>query len=262
MGYAADHLSDFRKPFLSRVWRYLAHIVIVCLSPRKGGYDAASHTTVSLMLALVYNKPYNFSGYIFGNLVENVRAGKDKWLLYPRFLQLILNDMDLGIAPDEDSELDTMPMLLRVFKDCEVPPKDSEKLQDRELFGHIVDVNYAPPPNDGFEDAVQPPVNEADLVDADVAQEMEDIENVERVDVEESDGGTTPADSKGDVPPQEALDAIQLVNSRRFKRILRRISEGRVHVPKNTGKRPAGSSPSYADLPLRRRQRRGSGIEI
>lgn len=85
MGYPGVPPDQYRKAKLRCVWRYLMHIMIVCLSGRKGGLNGIGHQLGSAMIALVLNKPYNLSGYIFQNMVSNIQ-GCNKYYMFPRFV--------------------------------------------------------------------------------------------------------------------------------------------------------------------------------
>ncbi|HEY5235956.1 MAG TPA: hypothetical protein VIJ14_07250 [Rhabdochlamydiaceae bacterium] len=96
MGYNGDiNAAMMKKTHLPSTWRFLMHIIIVCLSNRKAGFDVLSHATQSAMTALVLNKPFNFSGLIFSYMKNNT-SSRLKFLLYPRFIQLILD----AVAPN------------------------------------------------------------------------------------------------------------------------------------------------------------------
>ncbi|MFS7936533.1 hypothetical protein Hanom_Chr05g00416691 [Helianthus anomalus] len=54
----------------------------------------AGNDLVGLMVSLVLNKPFSISKYIFVNMKENLGrtgAGGNKFWMYPRFLQMIMN---------------------------------------------------------------------------------------------------------------------------------------------------------------------------
>lgn len=295
MGYPGVPTYQYRKANLTRVWRYLMHIMIGCLSSRKAGFDWINHQTASAMMALVYNKPYNFSGYIFRAMVDNVKAGDQRWNMYPRFVQLLLNHSLPGLPVNAIHRFRQTPMNLRTFAACGSYGRGVQAPADVPLFGHIVDVNYLPPPNDGFDDPVveESPINEQAFVDVPVREHVqpvdalldtasdifEKIENYtlnepeqgatqqatqslssSNADDEDDDGGSTPADSEGDVPPPASLENIRRFNLPRFKRIQRRMRQGRVHVPANRGKRTrdadSDTDPDYhLESPLHKRSR-------
>ncbi|MFS7974769.1 hypothetical protein Hanom_Chr10g00872571 [Helianthus anomalus] len=51
---------------------------------------------VGLMVALILNKPFNISQFIFANMKDNLRrtgarTSDNKFWMYPRFIQMIMN---------------------------------------------------------------------------------------------------------------------------------------------------------------------------
>lgn len=69
MDYRRDlYRGQVKKGFLTPSWRFLMHTLIMCLGPRKGGYDYMTRPAQAMMVALILNKPYNFSGFIFQGL--------------------------------------------------------------------------------------------------------------------------------------------------------------------------------------------------
>ncbi|CAI9263666.1 unnamed protein product [Lactuca saligna] len=74
-------------------WRFLAHYFIICISGRKSGFDEISQTATSAIVALSMNWDYNFSKFVFEEMNRNHQGKKkDQFLMYPRFLQMILNE--------------------------------------------------------------------------------------------------------------------------------------------------------------------------
>ena len=74
-------------------YKYLMHVLVHCLGSRKGGYDEIPEILQSAMVALVLNRPYNFSQMLLSHLIENItRKGNEKFLMYPRFLQKIIDE--------------------------------------------------------------------------------------------------------------------------------------------------------------------------
>ena len=65
--------------------------LIHCLSPRKGGFDDLHEELQSDAVALTLNLPYNFSQMIFNYMALNITSSS-KFLLYPRFIQMIIDD--------------------------------------------------------------------------------------------------------------------------------------------------------------------------
>ncbi|KAJ0576591.1 hypothetical protein HanOQP8_Chr05g0183061 [Helianthus annuus] len=86
--------GQINKAWLPLRYKFLLHIFIQCLSNRRSGYDMASNDLVGMMVALVLNKLFSISKYIFANMKENLGrtvVGGSKFWMYPRFLQMTMN---------------------------------------------------------------------------------------------------------------------------------------------------------------------------
>ncbi|KAJ0840036.1 hypothetical protein HanPSC8_Chr14g0613981 [Helianthus annuus] len=80
------------KKFLNPYWRLLAHMFILCMTENRGGTDQLNITQTAAFVALITNEPFNYSKYIFEGMKRNVTGiRKDKFIMYPRFLRMILN---------------------------------------------------------------------------------------------------------------------------------------------------------------------------
>ncbi|KAJ0610258.1 hypothetical protein HanHA300_Chr01g0001841 [Helianthus annuus] len=64
--------TQINKGDLPMRYKFLLHVLIQCLSNRRAGYDMAGNDLVGLMVALVLNKPFSISMYIFANMKENM----------------------------------------------------------------------------------------------------------------------------------------------------------------------------------------------
>ncbi|KAL8211303.1 hypothetical protein R6Q57_005740 [Mikania cordata] len=88
------------KKLLHPYWRYLAHIVTQCLSGRKGGYDILNQTLSSCLVALALGMDFNYSKMIFRDMHANItRKRKERFLAFPRFIQIILNKLHPNLVP-------------------------------------------------------------------------------------------------------------------------------------------------------------------
>ncbi|KAI3827709.1 hypothetical protein L1987_01792 [Smallanthus sonchifolius] len=94
MGYVGVRdYSSYKKMWVLDQWRYFAHVMIMCISSRKAGNDAMGHDLAAAMVGLSLNRGYNFSRYIFKALNDQINiAERFRFLLYPRFVQLLIND--------------------------------------------------------------------------------------------------------------------------------------------------------------------------
>ncbi|KAM0023774.1 putative HhH-GPD domain, endonuclease III-like, iron-sulfur cluster loop, DNA glycosylase [Helianthus debilis subsp. tardiflorus] len=150
-GNAAE--SQLIKSNLSVQWKYLMHVLIHCLSPRKGGYNACRISIQCAMVALVLNMPFNFSQIIFNHLKENITTRQHKFLMYPRFLQLMINAQLPNISKVKANKLMmrhmsciTLSNMLSYRKKTN-PPYKKAPPPNKVLFGHITNPNYVAPPD-------------------------------------------------------------------------------------------------------------------
>ncbi|KAF5768953.1 hypothetical protein HanXRQr2_Chr14g0642551 [Helianthus annuus] len=119
------------------------------------GYDMANNDLVGLMVALVLNKPFNISKYIFAILKENLGrtgsvTGGSKFWMYPRFLQMIMNVQHPDLPKDNNDVLKinaTKEISLKIFKGYGAKSyKESDP--PRKLFGFLDSNTYVAPAND------------------------------------------------------------------------------------------------------------------
>ncbi|GKF06802.1 hypothetical protein Tco_0037470, partial [Tanacetum coccineum] len=90
MGYPTDGTFTFWKSFFTPQWRYLIHHLLHCISSKSGGWDQFVSNTAAALICLSTDRVYNFSKLIFDGMVANLKSNT-KFLMYPRFLQMILN---------------------------------------------------------------------------------------------------------------------------------------------------------------------------
>lgn len=81
------------KGYLPSCYRYLLHTLMVCFSRKCGSFDQASIRIQELFYALIKNKRYSLSNYLYTDLVANhfEKSAKNKFLMYPRFLSFVLS---------------------------------------------------------------------------------------------------------------------------------------------------------------------------
>ncbi|GJZ12762.1 hypothetical protein Tco_0547992 [Tanacetum coccineum] len=98
MGY--EKLSQkltFYKAFFSPQWKFLIHTILQCLSAKTTAWNEFSSTMASAIICLATNQKFNFSKYIFESMVKNLDNAV-KFLMYPRFVQVFLNNQLEGMA--------------------------------------------------------------------------------------------------------------------------------------------------------------------
>ena len=104
MGYVgAQDSNRVVKSLLFGQWRYLMHVLITALGAKKAGYDEINAKLFSGMLALVYNKPYSFSRYIFDAFVEQITGNpRTRFMLFPCFTMMIILRFIPNLPPTAD----------------------------------------------------------------------------------------------------------------------------------------------------------------
>ncbi|GJU21553.1 putative ribonuclease H-like domain-containing protein [Tanacetum coccineum] len=91
MGYEKlTQKLTFYKAFFSPQWKFLIHTILQCLSAKTTAWNEFSSTMASAIICLATNQNFNFSKYIFDNMVKNVDSMVQFWM-YPRFVQVFMN---------------------------------------------------------------------------------------------------------------------------------------------------------------------------
>ncbi|KAJ0653615.1 hypothetical protein HanOQP8_Chr15g0585521 [Helianthus annuus] len=147
--------NQINKKFMPLRYKFLLHILIHCLSNKRSGYDLSPIDLTGLFTALILNKPFNISRYIFDNLKENARRPlpsatqrtSTKFWLYPRFLQMMIDDQIPDLAKAEADVLPVNPMNERTLLIFKSMANYSESDPVRKLIGHLDIPDYEAPQN-------------------------------------------------------------------------------------------------------------------
>ncbi|MFS7976571.1 hypothetical protein Hanom_Chr10g00894011 [Helianthus anomalus] len=105
VGFTGHLNGKMGKTMFSKPYKFMIHCVVHALSHRKGAYDETSDYIINIITSLVLNRPYNVSKVIFDYLVENVRAGGSKYIMYPRFFMMMIDDLVKDIQKDDDDDI-------------------------------------------------------------------------------------------------------------------------------------------------------------
>ncbi|GKC76580.1 hypothetical protein Tco_1127354 [Tanacetum coccineum] len=90
LGYVTEGKLTFWKKNFTPQWKFLIHHILHCISPKSGGWDQFDSSIATALICLSSNMVYNFSKMIFDGMVHNTESNT-KFLMYPRFLQIILD---------------------------------------------------------------------------------------------------------------------------------------------------------------------------
>ncbi|GKB42858.1 putative ribonuclease H-like domain-containing protein, partial [Tanacetum coccineum] len=98
MGYEGElNKLTFQKALFSPQWKYLIHTILHCLSLKSISWNEFSTNIASAVICLATNQKFNFSKLIFDGMLRNLDTSKKKFLMYPRFLMVFLNNqIELG----------------------------------------------------------------------------------------------------------------------------------------------------------------------
>ncbi|KAJ0860196.1 hypothetical protein HanRHA438_Chr13g0621061 [Helianthus annuus] len=144
MGFTGHINGKMLKTNFSKAYRYLLYCMVHSLSHRKGAYDEVSDYIMNIVTSLVLNRRYNISQVIFEYMKENCLEEGDKYIMYPRFIMMLINDKikDLPKIRSDVMEVRniTHETILRVTKEADKKTK--------QLIGRIKDKAYVAPDNE------------------------------------------------------------------------------------------------------------------
>ncbi|GJU95525.1 putative ribonuclease H-like domain-containing protein, partial [Tanacetum coccineum] len=124
MGYESDsNKLTFQKALFSPQWKYLIHTILHCLSSKSTSWNEISTNIASAVICLANGQKINFSKLIFDGILRNLDTNTMKFLMYPRFLQLFLNNQISLVEPFNDI-YKTHVHTKKVFTNMKIKGKD------------------------------------------------------------------------------------------------------------------------------------------
>ncbi|MFS7928778.1 hypothetical protein Hanom_Chr04g00324731 [Helianthus anomalus] len=144
MGFSGHLNGKMTKTSFSKAYRYLLHCMVHLLSHRKGAYDEVSYYIMNIVTSLVLNRKYNISQVIFEYIKENCQAKGDKYIMYPRFVRMLINDKIKDLPKIRSDIMDmrniTYETIMRVTKESDTKTK--------QMICKIKDSKYVAPENE------------------------------------------------------------------------------------------------------------------
>ncbi|KAM0000702.1 hypothetical protein Hdeb2414_s0414g00888691 [Helianthus debilis subsp. tardiflorus] len=108
---------------------------------------------MNIIACLVLNRLYNISRVIFNHMIDNIKG--EKYIMYPRFVQTLLDDQIPNLPKDPKDELDLQHMdnetLKRLDKYKGVKPENEPGYRPK--FGKIKKADYVAPEDDNWRHA-------------------------------------------------------------------------------------------------------------
>ncbi|GJX99956.1 hypothetical protein Tco_0356975 [Tanacetum coccineum] len=103
----------FQKGSFSPQWKFLIHTILHCISSKSTGWNEFSTNLASAVICLAKGQKFNFSKLIFDGMLRNLDS--KKFLMYPRFLQLFLNNQLKDLPEPFNDTYDTPSHTKKVF---------------------------------------------------------------------------------------------------------------------------------------------------
>ncbi|XP_021974497.1 glutamic acid-rich protein-like [Helianthus annuus] len=150
MGFTGHVNDKYLKSKFCRLYKFIVHCVIQALSHRKGAYDETSDYIMNIITWLVLNRPYNISQVLFDHMIGNIKG--EKYIMYQRFIQMLLNDQVPDLPKDPADELNLHHMTsetlsrLNLYKGL----KEDREPRVKGMICKIKDPNYVAPENDAW----------------------------------------------------------------------------------------------------------------
>ncbi|GJY70995.1 putative ribonuclease H-like domain-containing protein [Tanacetum coccineum] len=112
MGYEKiSQKLTFYKAFFSPQWKVIIHNILQCLSSKTTSWNEFSSIMASIIICLAINP---FSKYIFESMVKNLENVSSKFLMYPRFVYVFVNQQLDGL-PSHKRNYVTPPHNKKIF---------------------------------------------------------------------------------------------------------------------------------------------------
>ncbi|KAL9995381.1 hypothetical protein Hdeb2414_s0002g00058041 [Helianthus debilis subsp. tardiflorus] len=146
MGFTGYLNGKYLKTMFSIPYKFLIHCVVHALSHQKRAYDDTSDYMMNIITCLVLNRPYNVSQVIFDHMVDNVGAGSGKYIMYPRFIQMMIDDLVKDIPKDADDILGLRNMTADTISRLSKGPEQ----RARRMICKIDNPTYVAPENDAW----------------------------------------------------------------------------------------------------------------
>ncbi|KAF5798148.1 hypothetical protein HanXRQr2_Chr07g0289411 [Helianthus annuus] len=150
MGYTGHVNDKYLKSRFCRPYKFMVHCVVQALSHRKGAYDETSDYILNIITCLVLNRPYNISQALFNHMVHNIKG--EKYIMYPRFVQMLLDYQVPDLPKDPDDELKLHHMTSEILSRLNLYNglKEDQEPRAKGMIYRIKNKNYVAPENDAW----------------------------------------------------------------------------------------------------------------
>ncbi|GJR53857.1 hypothetical protein Tco_1404378 [Tanacetum coccineum] len=130
MGY--EQLSTkltFQNGSYSPQWKFLTHTILYCISSKSTKWNEFSNNLALAVICLAKGQKFIFSKLIFDGMLRNLVP--KKFLMYPRFLQLFLNNQLKDLPEPFNDTYETPTHSKKVFSNM---ARKIKKFQEKLLY--------------------------------------------------------------------------------------------------------------------------------
>ncbi|KAJ0682382.1 hypothetical protein HanPI659440_Chr16g0646731 [Helianthus annuus] len=253
------------KKFVHPYWRLLLHMFLLCMTENRGGIDQLNTTQTAALICVITNEPFNYSRYILEAMKRNaIGLRKDKFLMYPRFVQMILNEHYPELKRSGNTlELKPMgPSCFGALTTKKGTEKRFEGLIELEKFGQFAETE------DIGENPVMARSATARAIVAeehDIPRRVEGEPEPERITINSDDEGVEimcNSDDDIELPPEVNADVVSTVNpvitAESLAQLLKSVTEKMGNPPSGLSvlnEEPSENPKDPDSLPLKRKRR-------
>ncbi|KAJ0839389.1 hypothetical protein HanPSC8_Chr14g0606221 [Helianthus annuus] len=253
------------KKFVHPYWRLLLHMFLLCMTENRGGIDQLNTTQTAALICVITNEPFNYSRYILEAMKRNaIGLRKDKFLMYPRFVQMILNERYPELKRSGNTlELKPMgPSCFGALTTKKGTEKKFEGLIELEKFGQFAET----------EDIGENPVMARSVTARAIVAEEHDIPRTvegepepERITINSDDEGVEimcNSDDDIELPPEVNADAVSTINpvisAESLAMLIKSVTDKMGNPPSDLSvstEEPVESPKDSDSIPLKRKRR-------
>ncbi|KAD2805365.1 hypothetical protein E3N88_38742 [Mikania micrantha] len=143
---------SIKKGKLPLQYKLLAHVLLHCLSMRKDTFDELRDLMRSALVDLILIKPFNFSAMIFRYMSDNITKAKDRFYMYPRFIQMLIDERfpEQNLPRVAADILKLKHMTDSNLGQVKIYQKINDDILTKDAVGHCARANYVAPVNDAW----------------------------------------------------------------------------------------------------------------
>ncbi|KAF5818050.1 hypothetical protein HanXRQr2_Chr02g0060301 [Helianthus annuus] len=258
------------KKFVHPYWRLLLHMFLLCMTENRGGIDQLNITQSAALICVITNEPFNYSRYILEAMKRNaIGLRKDKFLMYPRFVQMILNERYPELKRYGNTlELKPMgPSCFGALTSKKGTEKKFEGLLELEKFGQFAET----------EDVGENPVMARSVPERsvsaraivaeehDIPRRVEGEPEPERITINSDDEGVEimcNSDDDIELPPEVNADAVStvepVITAESLAMLIKSVTDKMGNPPSDLSvstEEPVESPRDSDSIPLKRKRR-------